>query len=156
MIKNIENKKEILFILNNLRQEDKQELKALWGKHWKQFAFESIQDKDGLVLYGNNYQGETVPIAMGGIYNLSGKSCSVACVWLLSTVFVYNNRHIFMKTIRKEILKASKKYDILYNYIYKSNYEAKTWLKKLGFSFNNPNSILIKPNKGFEFFYRTI
>lgn len=154
MIKSIKNKKEIMFILDNLRREDRQELIALWGKNWKSFALTSIEDKGGLVLYGKNYSDELVPIAIGGFYDLSNKEASIACVWLLSSVFIYNNRHYFMKTLRDEILKASKKYDILYNYIYKTNHEAKLWLQKLGFCFKNPNPILINPQDGFEFFYK--
>ncbi len=156
MIKNIESKNEIMFILNNIRQEDKRELKALWGKYWKRLTFESIQDKNGLVLYGKNYEGDTVPIAIGGFYDLSDETCSIACVWLLSSVFVYNNKHLFMKTLKNQILAASKKYSILYNYIYEANHDAKTWLSKLGFCFDNPNPILITPNNGFQFFYKTV
>ena len=153
MLKKIDNNDEI--VLDNLRLEDKKELAALWGDNWKALALNNVQDKNGLVLYGKNYSNVLVPIAIGGFYDLSDKTSSIACVWLLSSIFVYNNKHLLMKILRKEILKASKKYNILYNYIYKSNLEAKKWLRKLGFSFDNPNPILIKPDEGFEFFYKS-
>ena len=65
------------------------------------------------------------------------------------------NKIKLWKTLKKAIKNADEKYDLMYNYIYKSNLEAKKWLRKLGFSFDNPNPILIKPDEGFEFFYKS-
>ena len=68
--------------------------------------------------------------------------------------FCKENRSLLIKTLKNEILKAEKEYDLMFNYIYKSNFEAKSWLKKLGFKFDNPKPIGLNLKKDFEFFYK--
>ena len=95
-----------------------------------------------------------VPIARGGFYDVSKEPCRIACVWLLSTKYVSKNKTALMKALKNQMYLNSSKYDILYNFIYKSNHEAKSWLKKLGFSFDNPHPEGVNMKDGFEFFYR--
>ena len=87
---------------------------------------------------------------MGGI---EGKK-SVACVWLLTTNEFINNKLKLAKEISKQIELASNKFEILYNFIYCSNFQAKKWLKKLGFDFDNPAPRGMKIPDNFEFFYK--
>ena len=61
---------------------------------------------------------------------------------------------MFVTELLKQLEQASYKYEIIYNYIYKSNYKAKKWLKKLGFNFNNPKPEGLNLEEGFEFFYK--
>jgi hypothetical protein len=56
--------------------------------------------------------------------------------------------------LQNEVFKAQKKYDLMFNYIFKSNFEAKKWLKKLGFKFDKPKPVGLKVKDGFEFFYK--
>ena len=42
----------------------------------------------------------------------------------------------------------------MFNYIYKSNFEAKKWLKRFGFKFDNPKPVGLKVKDNFEFFYK--
>lgn len=151
--KNI-NKKDIEFILKNLRNEDIEELKALWGNDWYMQVNLNLKDKNFYILYGKDKENNEIPIAMGGFSELFEKNAKIACVWLLSSKFISQNKNLLMKTLRIEIEKAEKIYDIMYNYIYKSNFEAKNWLKKLGFNFNNPYPENLKLKKDFEFFYK--
>ncbi len=154
MLKKYSDIKEIVFILNNLRDEDEAELKALWGDNWYKETLKSLKNKDILILWGFNLQHILIPIAMGGVEEMFEKNSKIACVWLLSSKFVNGNKHILTKYLKKTIEIASEKFEVLYNYIYHTNYEAKLWLKKLGFSFNNPNPEGIKIQEGFEFFYK--
>ncbi len=154
MIKKVTQKKEILYILNNLRNEDEQELKALWGTDWIKKTIKSMEGKEVLILYGFNDEGKSVPISMGGFVPMFAQSNSVACVWMLSTNFIYKNKKLFVKELLEQLKQASLRYEIMYNYIYKSNRKSKKWLKKLGFNFNNPKPEGLNLEEGFEFFYK--
>lgn len=154
MLKISTNQNEYRFILDNLREEDKQELYLLWGNNWYDSALQSLKDTEVLVFCGKNKTGEIVPVAMGGFHPVLNKKCKIACVWLLSTRFVKYNKTSLMRVIKQQVLKASLNYEIMYNFIYSSNFLAKMWLKKLGFCFDNPKPKNIKLKSEFEFFYK--
>ncbi len=153
MIKKMTDKSEIVFILENLREEDRQELFLHSGKDWKNKVLLNLQDKDFLVLYGPDSTGKQVPIAMGGVCE-TDKREKIACVWLLCSSFIYKSRIALAKGLKENVSSAEKKYRIMYNFIYKSNFEAKHWLKKLGFKFDNPKPEGMNIQDGFEFFYK--
>lgn len=142
------------FILNNLREEDLQELQCLWGSDWKNKVLKTLKLNEVLFAFGQDEFGDAVPIAMGGFSDMTDNTHKVACVWLLSTKYVSKNKVCFMKELKKQFYKNEVKYDLLYNYIHISNTEAKRWLFKLGFSFDNPKPPQLKVNKDFEFFYK--
>ena len=154
MLKKMTNINVALYILNNLRSEDELELKALWGNKWIEKTIKSLKGKDVLILYGFNDEGNFVPVSMGGFVQMFGQNSLIACVWLLSTNYIYKNKKMFVTELLKQLEQASYKYEIMYNYIYKSNYKAKKWLKKLGFNFNNPKPEGLNLEEGFEFFYK--
>lgn len=137
---------DILYILNHLRDEDKAELTALFGREWKKRTLNRLKKSKITILRNSKSQ----PFAMGGI---EGKK-SVACVWLLTTNEFINNKLKLAKEISKQIELASNKFEILYNFIYCSNFQAKKWLKKLGFVFDNPSPKGMKIPDDFEFFYK--
>ncbi|MCD7740105.1 MAG: hypothetical protein LUH11_02005, partial [Candidatus Gastranaerophilales bacterium] len=124
MIKNKTDKSEILFILDNLREEDKQELFFSSGDDWKNKTLLNLENRDFLILYGPDNTGKQVPIAMGGVCEVDKKE-SIACVWLLCSCFIYKSRLALSKGLKENIASAEKKYKIMYNFIYKSNFEAK-------------------------------
>lgn len=142
------------FVLNNLRDEDLVELKALWQGDWKNKVLNSLSETKVLFAYGYDEFYDVIPIAMGGFYELFDDKLKIACVWLLTTKYVNQNKMALMKELKNQISLADKKYDLMYNFIYKSNFEAKSWLKKFGFSFDNPNPEGLKIKENFEFFYK--
>ena len=142
------------FILNNLREEDLEELVALWGLNWKEKVIFSIKKLKVKFAFGRDECGNIIPIAMGGFQKISEENPKIACVWLLSTKYIQSNKLSFMKVLRTHILASEKEYRILYNYIYKSNKKAKEWLLKLGFCFDNPKPNGLNVSEGFEFFYK--
>jgi hypothetical protein len=147
-------KTEILYILNNLRKEDRLELYSLFGKNWKEETINNLKNKKVNILYGYDKVGDKKPIAMGGFDVVGGIDSRIACVWLLSTPFVSKNQFLFFKELKHQFRKAETRYDIMYNFIYKSNKTAKSWLGHFGFKFDNPKGIFFKEN--FEFFYKVI
>ena len=155
MLKYADEVKEIEFILANLREEDRAELEHLFGAEWFQKTLDTLKNEKCLVLYGQgNGSSGRVPISTGGFYEIDTNGCKTACVWLLTTKFAELNKTALMRVLRNQLYLNGAKYDILYNFIYKSNYGAKLWLKKLGFSFDNPHPENIKFRKDFEFFYK--
>ena len=152
MLKEVSNINEIEFILSHLRKEDEEELKHLYGKNWYKNTLESLKDEKFLILYGYSDNKKTqIPIAMGGFFEITD---NIACVWLLSSYFIKINKRKLMKALREQVLINSSKYEIMYNFIYKSNTKAKLWLKKLGFCFDNPKPEGMDIKKDFEFFYK--
>ena len=143
------------FVLDNIRNEDLLEMQCLWGVDWKNKVLKTINLDKVLFAFGQDEFGDEVPIAMGGFSDMSDKNLKVACVWLLSTKYVSKNKISFMKELKKQFYKYEGNYDILYNYIYVLNKEAKRWLYKLGFSFDNPQPKQLKVQKNFEFFYKS-
>lgn len=143
------------FIIENIRDEDFQEMQALWGISWKKEMMNSLMNTNCIFSMAQNKSGKIIPIAVGGFQKVFPSNPKIACVWLISSAFVKENKKEFFKDISFILEKASTEYSIFYNFIYKSNYEAKNWLKKFGFKFDNPNpkNIYVAPN--FEFFYKT-
>lgn len=149
MLKTDKNLKDVLYILDNLRDEDLQEVIAIWGDDWIKKFLENTMKTDFLILLNRN-----IPIAMGGFVPVFNENCSAACVWLLCTKEVMNNKMLLLKTLKEQIEKEVLNFDIFYNYIYKSNIEAKEWLKKLGFIFDCPIPQKLNIQRDFEFFYK--
>ena len=150
MLRIKKNIKDVSYILDNLRPEDLEELRALWGENWREETLKNIMNTDFEVLLGRTKKGN-VPAVMGGIWEVKE---GIGCAWLLSTPEVKKHRHCLLRELRREIEKSKEKFFLIYNFIYEKNFEAKRWLKWLGFRFDNPHPKGIEVPKGFEFFYR--
>ncbi len=154
MIKECSEKSEIIFVLENLRKEDKEELVALYGDDWKIKTLNDLENKKFLVLYGKDNYSNIVPIAIGGFYECFNGDKSIACAWLLSSSYIKINKSIFLKEFKNQLLFAEEKYEIMFNFIHRTNFNAKKWLAKFGFKFDNPKPKNIPVQDGFEFFYK--
>ena len=141
--------KDVRYILDNLRDEDLSELQTLWGKSWREETLNNIMNTDFDVLLGKTKKGK-IPVVMGGIWEVRD---GIGCAWLLSTPEVKNHRHCLLRELKREVEGAKNKFGLIYNFIYEKNFEAKKWLKWLGFKFDNPHPKGIDVPKGFEFFY---
>ena len=154
MLKKTNDKLILYYVLNNLREEDKKELINIYSIDWYEKTVESFANREFLVLYGFDNKKNNVPIAIGGVDTIFDKSHRIACVWLLSTIWVSNNKKLFFNTLKTQSLLAEKEFDVLFNFVYQSNYSSKKWIKKLGFNFDNPKPIGFSIEDGFEFFYK--
>ncbi len=154
MYRKAKNKKDVLYILNHLRDEDLEEVKAIHGNDWKQKVFDSIMKTDFDVLMGINPDGD-VPVCMGGAWHLDKDPTGVGVVWMLCTDDIINHKLCLLRELKKEFAKYDKKFWYLYNFIYCKNEFAKNWLKWIGFNFNLPHPLGLNIPKNFEFFYRT-
>lgn len=149
----LKNERDVLYILDNLRAIDKKEVIAIHGNNYKQKVFDSIMETDFYVLLGKS-KNKNTPVTMGGIWEASSLNKDIGIVWLLSTDEVKSHIICLLKEIKKEIDKADEKFWLTYNLIYKENIQAKRFLKKLGYRFDNPKPDCIDVPDGFEFFYR--
>ncbi len=154
MLKECSSEKEYIFVLDNIRWEDKSELIALFGDEWYQKTVEVLKDKKFLVLYGLDFQNKTVPVAIGGFCSVKNANPSIANVWLLTTQYINKNKILLSKVLKQQFAENDKKYQIMYNCIYKYNHNAKFWLKKFGFNFDNPLPENMSLPKEHEFFYK--
>lgn len=156
------NIKDFKYILNHLRKEDKEEVKAIFGKHWKRETIKNLMHTDFQILLGKTKKGN-IPVLMGGAWAVDKDKPSIATVWMLSTPEIEKHQVAFLRELRKEVANYDKSFAITYNHIYKSNILAKKWLKWAGYRFPNEEKVLtpldrfflsIEIPEGFEIFYR--
>lgn len=158
MIEKQINRKYLKTFLNNLRKEDFEEV--------------CVFDTDDLIQeilnVANNPINETYflmtnennPLAIGGACSVQNSKYKTAKVWLLVTNELSSSKKSLLKYVLNKANSFKNKYDILFNFIYKSNYNSLKWLKKAGFkvlNFNNDYKLFyfIKGDIKFDLRYFT-
>lgn len=153
---------ELLYILDNLREEDKIECEVLRGPDWKDKLFNDLISSSSKFLLAKTKKDDT-PVLIAGAWPTDKNTPQIACVWLLSTPEIENHKICFLKEMKKEIQKYDEKFSLLYNQIYVKNKLAKSWLKWAGFRFPKSEKKLklldkeflkIETPENFEMFYR--
>ncbi len=138
------NEKNLSCFVDNLRLEDKKELWYFFGKDYKkEFIKLALNTKNTYFLADKNNN----PSAIGGVESRSVNSKKIGQVWLLCAKSAIKNKIFLYKYVRSKIELFKKDYDILFNSIYKSNFEALNWLRRCGFE------VLNLANKDFKVFY---
>lgn len=141
------NEKNLLNFIDNIRLEDEKELEYVFKDNYKKrfidIALELRNDKNSYFLADDN----NIPVAIGGASLIYHDEKKTAQVWLLSTKQAYKHRFFLYKYVRDKIALFQQQFDILFNYIYKSNFEALKWLTKAGFK------VVELEDKDFKFFY---
>ncbi len=146
MITTEKNIDDILYILNNLRTEDKIEAEKISGENFIDKISDTILNSDDKFFLAKDENN--IPYAMAGIEKTEEKGAVV--IWLLSTPQIIKHRHFALRNIKKELKKIERDNWFIYNFIFEKNYLAKIWLKKLGFDFVKSNQI----PENFEMFYK--
>ncbi len=153
MYRKQKNEKDVLYILDHLRKDDLEEVKAIHGEHWREKVYEDIMKTDFDVLIGVSKDGD-IPVCMGGAWHLDKDEDGVGVVWMLCTDEIVKHKICLLRELKKEFKKYDKQFWFLYNFIYYKNDFAKNWLKWLGFKFDKPRPPQLKIPEGFELFYR--
>ena len=148
MLKTDKNINDLTYIINNLREEDSEEAKAAYGGDWAKILIEKTAKTDFLILTKNS-----IPFAAGG-FVINPYNHKIACVWLLCTNEAKKHKLRLLKELKSQLKKTTSEFDILYNFIYKSNFKSKKWIEKLGFKFDNPHPENISTDADFHFFYK--
>lgn len=154
------NEKDILYILNHLRPEDLHEVKTSRGKNFKKQIPKEIMQSNAYFVLGVEKKTQR-PAVMGGCVEVEK---GVGMVWLLATPIALKHRICLLRHLKKNIENFDQKYWLTYNFLWKENTIAKTWLKKFGYRFPAEeenktfldNQFLNISNipKDFEVFYR--
>lgn len=127
--------KEKLFeFLADLRDEDKLELDEFLKTNSFDDFLKDCFNKNNLLYFLTTDKNE--PLALGGAYKIEK---NVAKVWLLVTNKYFKHKIALFKYVKNKISKFKNEFDILYNFIFKSNFSSLVWLKKCGFSVLNLN-----------------
>ena len=153
MYRKPKNEKDVLYILEHLREDDLAEVQAIHGKEWKEKVLADIMKTEFDILLGCTKKGD-IPAAMGGAWQIESNPKGVGVCWMLSTDEIFNHKICLLRELKKEFVKYDEKFWFLYNIIYHKNSFAKGWLKRFGFKFDNPKPEGVHVPCGFEFFYR--
>jgi len=134
------NKKNLKAFLDDLRKEDKKELEIFFKTNTLEDFF-SLCFKNKKTTYFLENKNN-IPVALGGVVSKENKGL----IWLLCTNEAKYHKKELYGIIKTKISDFKKEYPYLYNYIYKTNFKALLWLKKLGFKYK-------KVNENFKYFY---
>lgn len=145
------NKKDALYVLENLRLEDKHEAIVQKGEDYKQIILNEFMNPKARIYLGYN-KSDNTPVAMGGFSDTQENG--IGLVSLLSTPEIENNKTSLLRYIIKAFEEIDSKYWLTWNILFSENKFAKRWLKKLGYRFDNPKPDGLNIPDGFEFFYR--
>lgn len=153
MYRKPKNEKDVLYILENLREDDLEEVKAVHGANWKEKVFTDIMKTEFDILLGCTKDGD-VPVCMGGAWRIENNPEGIGVIWMLCTDEIKNHKICLLRELKKEFEKYDEKFWFLYNIIWHKNNFAKNWLRWMGFKFDNPHPAGANIPEGFEFFYR--
>jgi hypothetical protein len=141
-------KKDIKFILSNLRQEDKEELIAKYGDSWKKRTYSNIRNLGNDCLLALSAKKE--PVLLYGIVPCEN---NIGVIWVLSVKNIENEKINFLKQTKKFVNDNLKKYSMLCNFVHAKNKSAIAWIKWLGFEIESPEIIGLGSKK-FLFFFK--
>ncbi len=143
MIEVVPNKQNLSKLFDNLRKEDFEELKFFLKDNYKEnFIKICMGAKNKWFLCDKSFN----PVAIGGVEDVCGHKEKIGQVWLMCSNNVTRHKLELFKYIKNKIDEFKKRYKLLFNYIYKSNYDALKWLEGFGFKYKNTS-------KDYRFFY---
>lgn len=124
-------KKHLDEFLADLRYEDRLEFESFCKNSSDEF-YKICLDKSLKTYFLTT--DDNKPLALGGVYDFKGKKYKTASLWLLTTNKVKEEKVAFYRYINRKILQFKQEYDVLFNFIYKSNFDFLKFLKFKGFS----------------------
>lgn len=135
------NTPDLVFILENIRDQDASELKAAHGNNWKETTFKNILESD----YYIGYSKDDKPVLVFGV---AKKSDDIGIIWMLSTQEI-TEQISFLRQAKKFVENCSNNYQVLCNFVHEENSLAIKWLISLGFKFDYE----CQGKENFIFFY---
>lgn len=125
------NEQNLFKFISNIRQEDWQELNYFIKDNLIQnFIDICLRNKQNSYFLAS----DSTPIAIGGVCDYHFVDLKVGQIWLLCANGFEKEQIYLYKYVKNKISCFCDKYDVLFNYIYKSNFNALKWLKRMGFS----------------------
>ena len=142
MIKKSKSRRKLKYILNNLREADRQEMFELYGANWYSKTLNSIMKTD-FVIGVSKRTGK--PFA---VFGHKAEFEKYGIIFLLSTPEIENKKFSLVRSAGIEISKIEKQYDMIFNFIHKSNFKMLKLLEQLDFKFLECDRI------NYKFFYK--
>ena len=116
--------------LKNLRYQDRQEmLKVMTPNFIKEFYDICLNENSASYLLQTT---DKQPLALGGAVDVITGFYKTARIWLLCSQYLECNKIQVFKYVKDKLLRFKEEYDILFNFIYKSNFDSLKWLKTQG------------------------
>ena len=143
------NTKDIKFILDNLRNQDRNELFSIYGDSWKNTVFRNVLNINEDYCW-IEYSNDNQPILM---YGIVPNENNVGVIWMLSTQDITKEQVSFLRRAKEFIAEGSEKFSLLCNFVHSDNILAIKWLKWLGFVVESPKVIGLG-KKQFLFFHK--
>lgn len=144
MIKKQKSRRKAKYILNHLREADRQEMLEAYGDKWFQRVLNSLM-KVNFVVGVSKRTGKPFVI-----FGDKADENNNGVIFLLSTKEIENRKFALIRASRQELAQIESKYDMIYNLIHDRNYKMHHLLKALGFRVMK----YIQVKKNFKFFYK--
>lgn len=151
MYRKEKNEADVRYILEHLKKEDEHEARTQKGENFKEIILEEIL-KDKCITYLGCRKSDDLPVCIGGYTDTNEQGIGI--VWLLSTDEIVNNRTCLFRNVINAFKEIDERYWMTCNMLYSENKFAKSWLRKMGYRFDNPKPDALNIPEGFEFFYR--
>ena len=131
--------KDIQFLIDNIRDEDAEEIKALNGSTVSDVMnkIDNLEDNSQVWVVNGNV------VCMFGITPLENNE-RTGVIWLLATSDFHKYTKRFAVRCKKIFKKTMIGYDYVFNYIYSKNLKSIEWLKWLGFNVQDAQKIGIR------------
>nr|DAN07838.1 MAG TPA: Protein of unknown function (DUF2833) [Caudoviricetes sp.] len=123
------NKKDVTFVLDNLRDEDRKEMLEEFGSSWYKVLLSKCMCNNLYTIMNSFHQ----PVGLFGVKPHD----DYAEVCLLCTDKLKDDAISFLLQAKKYISVWLNKYKRLENYVYKRKHSAISWLTWLGFTFKD-------------------
>ncbi len=149
MYRKEKNEKDVRYILEHLREEDKHEAIIQKGENYVEECLKDIMGNSEYFVLGCKKSDDT-PVCMGGCARTNEQGIGI--VWLLTTPEIVNHQKCLLRNLKKDIESFDEKFWMTFNFLYKENKLAKRWLSKFGYVFDRPSGMNIPED--FELFYR--
>lgn len=122
-------KSDVVYLAENLRKADKEELYASMGKPPLEALLWSweVSDECNTIIMPD---GE-----VGGIFGTSNPYRNVGCPWMMATDRLPEITTKFLRVSRQWVERQNQIYPLLMNYVDERNEVAIKWLRFLGFTF---------------------
>lgn len=123
---------DISWVVTRLRNEDREECRAMWGVDPASF-FSVVGTNDDTYCIFN---GQGTPVALAGVAPVVS-SPGVAQIWMVATPELEKHSIEFLKYSKKFIEEVIAPFRLVYNYVDARNEVHLKWLRWCGFTFIN-------------------
>ncbi len=124
------NKENLSIFFDNLRKEDLEELSVFLKNNIKQKFIEICMKNNNVYFIADDLK---FPLAIGGVKKFCAYNLVFGQVWLLCSSAVLKNKLSVIRYVKNKIIQFKSEYDVLFNYIYKSNFTFLNLLRHMGF-----------------------